>query len=118
MGEGSPEEARKMAVQRIEVGDVYLWDDGGPVSMAFRARPTPHGYTVTGVYTPPELRGRGYASACVAALSQRLLESGKQFCNLFTDLANPVSNSIYMKIGYKPVCDFTEYCFTGNTGIK
>ena len=111
LGRGSPEESRKMAAQRLAVGDVFLWEDREPVSMAFRARPTPHGCTVTGVYTPPALRGRGYASACVAALSQLLLDSGKSFCNLFTDLANPTSNAIYQKIGYQPVCDFTEYRF-------
>jgi uncharacterized protein len=111
LGQGSLEESRKTVARRVAVGDIFLWEDRQPVSMAFRARPTPHGCTVTGVYTPPDLRGHGYASACVAALSQRLLDSGKLFCNLFTDLANPTSNSIYQKIGYQPVCDFTEYCF-------
>jgi hypothetical protein len=63
------------------------------------------------VYTPPERRGRGYATACVAALSQTILDEGWAFCTLFTDLANPTSNSIYQKIGYHPVCDFAEYRF-------
>jgi predicted GNAT family acetyltransferase len=111
LGRGTMEEARTLAARRIPQGDIFLWDDQGPASMAIRARPTPHVYTVTGVYTPPELRGRGYASACVSALSQLLLDSGKQFCSLFTDLSNPVSNSIYRKIGYEPVCDFTEFRF-------
>jgi uncharacterized protein len=111
LGGGSWPESRKLAERRLAVGDVFLWEDRQPVSMAFRARPTVHGYTVTGVYTPPALRGHGYASACVAALSQQLLDSGKQFCNLFTDLANPISNAIYQKIGYKAVCDFTEFRF-------
>lgn len=111
LGQDSLEEAQKMAAQRIPQDDVFLWDDHGPVSVAYRARPTPHGCTVTGVYTPPDLRGRGYASACVAGLSQVILNSGKQFCTLFTNLANPISNSIYQKIGYQPVCDFTEYRF-------
>jgi len=111
LGEGSLEASQKYAVRQIELENAFLWDDSGPVSMAIRARPTPHGYTVTGVYTPPELRGRGYASACVAALSQRLLDSGKQFCTLFTDLSNPISNSIYQKIGYRPLCDFENRVF-------
>lgn len=106
-----PEEARKTAANRTASGDVFLWDDQGPVSMAIRSRPTARGYTVSYVYTPPDLRGQGYASACVAALSQQLLDSGKLFCNLFTDLSNPTSNDIYQKIGYRPVCDFTEYTF-------
>ncbi len=111
LGEGTLEESQKYAARQIGLENAFLWDDGGPVSMAVRARPTPHGYTVTGVYTPPELRGRGYASACVAALSQRLLDGGKQFCTLFTDLSNPISNSIYQKIGYRPLCDFDNRVF-------
>lgn len=111
LGRGSLEESRKLAAQRLPAGQIFLWEDHQPVSMAFQARPTPHGSTVTGVYTPPELRGCGYASACVAAVSQLVLDSGKDFCNLFTDLANPTSNSIYQKIGYQPVCDFIEYRF-------
>ncbi len=70
-----------------------------------------HGIVVSLVYTPRALRGRGYASACVAALSQQLLDAGWQFCALFTDLANPTSNDIYQRIGYRPVCDFNEYDF-------
>jgi predicted GNAT family acetyltransferase len=41
-----------------------------------------------------------------------LLDQGKQFTSLFTDLSNPTSNSIYQKIGYQPVCDFDLYRFS------
>ncbi len=91
---------------------MFVWEDEGrPVSMAASSRPTAHGMTVNQVYTPPDLRGKGYASACVAALSEHILDSGKQYCTLFTNLANPISNSIYQKIGYQPVCDFKEISF-------
>lgn len=90
-----------------------LWQDGGrPVSLAGYGNPTPHGIRIGPVYTPPELRGHGYASALVAALSQRLLDEGRQFCFLYTDLANPISNSIYQKVGYRPVTDVDMYRFT------
>jgi uncharacterized protein len=102
----------KAAKSRIATGDIYVWEiDNTVVTMASRARPTTHGCTVNMVYTPPELRGKGYASACVALLSQHLLDSGYDFCTLFTDLANPTSNSIYQKIGYVGVADFAEYRF-------
>jgi hypothetical protein len=79
--------------------------------MAASARPTKNAIAVNTVYTPPENRGNGYASGCVAQLSQRLLDSGYKSCVLFTDLANPTSNKIYQNIGYKPVADFTAYEF-------
>jgi uncharacterized protein len=90
---------------------VYLWVDGQPVSMAGYSGPTPNGIRVVAVYTPRERRGRGYASACVAALSQLLLDGGRKFCFLFTDLSNPTSNSIYQAIGYTPVSDLESYTF-------
>jgi predicted GNAT family acetyltransferase len=111
MQKHSLEAARETARQKIDDWDLYLWEDGEPVAMAGRVRPTPHGWCVGPVYTPPERRGRGYASALTADLSQLLLDTGKQFVSLFTNLANPVSNSIYQKIGYRPLCDFDLYRF-------
>ncbi len=103
--------SRESAVAKIAKRDIYLWENAQPVSMAATTRPTTNGIGISLVYTPPERRGRGYASACVAALSQRLLDSGYKFCCLFTDLSNPTSNHIYQTIGYKPVADFNEFVF-------
>ena len=91
---------------------VFIWEvDGQPVSMAGQEGPTPHGIHINSVCTPPEYRRRGYASACVAALSQHLLDRGYRFCALFTDLSNPTANHIYQTIGYTPVCDVDRYLF-------
>lgn len=95
----------------IEEGNLFFWDDPEPVSMAVLARPTPHGISVGLVYTPPEFRRKGYASAVVARLSQRCLESGREFCTLYTDLSNPTSNSIYQRIGYNAVADVVDIHF-------
>lgn len=112
MGEEEDEaNVREIVAKRIAARDTYFWDDHGPVSMCVRTRPTKHGISIGAVYTPPEKRGHGYASACVAAVSQMMLDSGKQYCTLFTDLDYPTSNEIYQKLGYVPVCDFTEYIF-------
>jgi predicted GNAT family acetyltransferase len=82
-----------------------LWCDPDPVCMVGYGGPTPNGARVGPVYTPKPLRKRGYASACTAAVSQHLLDSGRKFVFLYTDLANPTSNKIYQDIGYRPVCD-------------
>src|SRR5262249_2708804 len=89
-----------------------IWcDEGKPVSLVGYGGRTENGIRVGPVYTPPELRGHGYASACVAATSQELLDKGRKFCFLFTDLSNPTSNHIYQSIGYEPVSDVDEYRF-------
>lgn len=111
-GQADREESRRAAEHRIENGDVYLWEDKRPVSMAMKTRPTRNGISVGMVYTPPELRGRGYATACVGELSRLLLESGWRYCALFADMANVAANRVYQRIGYEPVCDYDEYVFS------
>jgi hypothetical protein len=83
----------------------YLWEDDGPVSVAAAGGPTPNGIRIGPVYTPPDRRRRGYASAVTALASQTELDSGRRFVFLFTDLSNPTSNKIYQQIGYEPVID-------------
>jgi uncharacterized protein len=90
---------------------LYLWEDGEPVSLAGVGGPTPNGIRIGPVYTPPEARNRGYASALVAAVSQAELDRGRRFCFLFTDLANPTSNHIYETIGYERVRDLALWRF-------
>ncbi|MGB0061238.1 GNAT family N-acetyltransferase, partial [Candidatus Binatus sp.] len=108
-----PEQAEKAAAQPLQRSThLVLWEvEGTAVSMAGFTGRTPNGVRVAWVYTPPELRGRGFAGACVAALSQKLLDDGRKFCFLYTDLANPTSNHIYQTIGYEPVTDATVYSF-------
>ncbi len=96
----------------VDEGRIFLLlDNGLPVSMVRKAGKTPNGITVNLVYTPPSLRRRGYATECVAKLSKLLLDEGNKFCFLFTDLLNPTSNSIYQKIGYRPIIDVDQYEF-------
>ena len=104
-------DARAQAARLIGAGDVLLWDHAGPVSMAATVARSPTGARVGAVYTPPGLRGRGFATAVVAALTRRLLADGRRFCSLYTDLANPTSNAIYERLGYRPVADALDVEF-------
>jgi GNAT superfamily N-acetyltransferase len=101
----------KVTADRIREGRSFLWCDPERVSVATWAGRTPNGVRINFVYTPPQYRGRGYASACVAALTQRMLDAGRHFCFLFTDLANPTSNHIYRAIGYEHLADFKHIDF-------
>jgi predicted GNAT family acetyltransferase len=110
--EPDDEQAQRWADRMLQPNNdrgLVIWEvDGQPVSMAGYGGPTPNGIRVFAVYTPPPLRRRGYATACVAALTERLLANGRRFCFLFTDLANPTSNAIYQWIGYRPVLDVDD----------
>ena len=93
---------------------VYILEhEGRAVSMASKNREMQSVCGVGMVYTPPYFRGKGCASSCVASLSRLILDKGFSSCVLYTDLANPVSNSIYRKIGYMPVCDSLQIKFEG-----
>lgn len=92
----------------------WLWTDGGaPVSLAGYSSPAGSGIRVGPVYTPPDHRGRGYATSLVAVMSTWLLTQDYRACFLFTDLANPTSNAIYERIGYRRVCDALDIAFAG-----
>ena len=103
---------RKSAQERVSAQMTFFWETAEvPVALAALSRPSEQGITVNLVYTPPENRRHGYATALVAAVSAEGLKRGKEFCVLYTDLMNPTSNSIYQKIGYRPVCDARNYRF-------
>ncbi len=106
------EDAKNRAEKLIKDQQLYVWDNGGPVSIAGVSRPMRNGTTIGPVYTPPEHRGKGYATSCVLLLTKKLLSDGYSFCSLYTDLSNPTSNSIYIKIGYVPIGDALELDFS------
>lgn len=103
--------SREHVAACIAAGEMALWWDGEPRTLAGYSGRSPNGVRIGYVYTPPEWRGRGYATACVAALSQHALDGGARFCCLYTDLSNPASNRIYQRIGYTAVCDVVDIEF-------
>jgi len=106
------EEIRKEIRESTEKQQYFIWEDGGrPVCLLGSKRETAIERWIAPVYTPPELRGRGYGAALVAEVSRRIVAAGKRGM-LFTDLANPTSNSIYQKVGYYPLADFKLYLFS------
>jgi predicted GNAT family acetyltransferase len=96
-------------VRRLRAGTLWFWVDGAGERVHLTgANPPSFGVARVGpVYTPPEQRGRGWASAAVAQVSALLRERGARVC-LFTDQANPTSNKIYAALGYRPVVDMAN----------
>ncbi|MET9569564.1 GNAT family N-acetyltransferase [Streptomyces virginiae] len=91
---------------RLSYGGLRLWEDCGvPVSLAAFSRPIGSASRVGPVYTPPGLRGRGYAAGVTHAASGAAYAAGASEVVLFTDLANPTSNGLYLRLGYVPVED-------------
>ena len=103
-------EAEDLVDARLSAGQLWLWDSAGPVSMAGLTPPIEDVVRVQLVYTPPENRSKGYASACVASLSKQVRDEGHR-CILYTDLGNPISNSVYRRIGYNVVVEGIRYRF-------
>jgi Acetyltransferase (GNAT) family len=98
---------------RISHGGMTLWEaDGVPVAMAGVTRPSLGMIRVGPVYTPPDQRRRGYAAAATAAVSRSALAAGIEQVVLFTDLDNPTSNALYLRLGFRPVEDRTLLSFS------
>lgn len=97
----------------IERDELDIWEvDRTPVSLAGHRTPAAGAVRIGPVYTPPEHRSHGYARGLVAETSLAALRRREmRRCILFTDTANPVSNSIYRQIGYVPTGEHVDIAF-------
>ena len=109
--ESVPERVRATTIDQLDRSVVWLMENerGQPVSMANSGRMLEHGACVSGVYTPPEYRGKGYCQNTVAALCRDLFASGKSYVTLFVDKKNPISNRVYRKIGFDVLEDASDF---------
>jgi predicted GNAT family acetyltransferase len=99
-------DAESWARAAVDDGRLWLWEDGGAVvALAGRTPPAAGVSRVAPVYTPPDRRRRGFGAAVTAACTADALDRGADHVVLFTDLANPTSNAIYQRLGYRPVAD-------------
>lgn len=112
VAERSRDHVADLVRRKLAESLLYVWEDRGrPVSVL--------GYTPTGisgvrigpVMTAPAERGRGYAGTAVATLTQRLLDAGARWCGVFADVANPQSNRLYQRLGFREVCRFRSLAF-------
>jgi predicted GNAT family acetyltransferase len=107
-----PNETERVVNARVGWGGMVLWEhEGRPVSLAGRNRPAAGQARIGPVYTPPDLRGRGFGAAATAAITQAALDDGAEGVVLFTDLANPTSNTLYQRLGYRPISDWAVIRF-------
>src|SRR5215467_4115778 len=102
-----PERAEML--RRLRAGHLWFWvDETGQRVHLTGANPPSFGVARVGpVYTPPQQRGRGWASNAVAEVCRRIRAEGARVC-LFTDQANPTSNKIYTALGFRPVVDMAN----------
>jgi predicted GNAT family acetyltransferase len=104
--------SRDTALKMLRRGLVFLWERGGaPVSMVCFRYVTDDGVRIAPVFTPPAERGKGYASACVGHLTRQLLQGGVGWCSLFADVANPMANRLYRRLGYEEAVSYRGYDF-------
>ena len=106
----SIDDSMKTAERHIASQGTFFWVVGDePVSYAGAYNATPNGVRIGPVYTPPEHRSRGFAGALVADITQRELDRGRAFAYLYTNLANPTSNALYQRLGYRRVSEAADF---------
>jgi predicted GNAT family acetyltransferase len=102
-----------MVDDRLSYRGYTLWEQASqPVSLAGLTRQVAGQVRVGPVYTPPGHRGRGYGGAATWTVSQAAQDAGAAQVVLFTDLANPTSNALYQRLGYRPVADRLVLAFS------
>jgi hypothetical protein len=87
--------------RRLHTDSLFVWDHDGPKCMAAVSGYTPNGLRVSAVFTPEEQRRRGYASNTVATISQRTLDTGRDYCVLFAESHHAATLRVYEGIGYR-----------------
>lgn len=108
---GAPERVHTWLPRRVARGEFRVWENGGPVAFAGFNGAAPELARIAPVYTFPEHRGRGYATALTASLARELRDGGRRAVFLTTDVANPTSNAIYARIGFRPENDDYHFEF-------
>jgi ribosomal protein S18 acetylase RimI-like enzyme len=106
-------DAEAMIRERLADGRLWVWedDDGAMAALAARTAASGGVARIAPVYTPPEHRRRGYGAAVTAACTADALARDAERVVLFTDLANPTTNSIYRRLGFEPVAEHRVMAF-------
>lgn len=112
MPQDPAEDTTAGAARMIERAELWLWEhDGRPVSMVGCRRPAAGVSRIGPVYTPPDLRGHGYAAGTTATAAAEALAAGATHVMLYTDLSNPTSNALYARLGFVPDHDAVQIRF-------
>ena len=108
-GLGQTDQGAATVDRLADARHLFIWEDGRPISMLGQTAQIAGAVRIGSVYTPPEFRNHGYASAAVAALSRRLLEARRRALPAFHRPPNPTSNRIYASVGYVRLADWEQH---------
>jgi len=98
------DEAVAASIAKLAWQGVMVWErEGRLVALAGMNGPALGLARIGPVYTPPRFRGRGFGGAVTAAVTRKAFSDGADLCMLYTDAANPTSNRVYSRLGYRPV---------------
>jgi len=114
MGGGSvpiSNEFRARTTRLIEAG--WLWQyrhEGKLTFMCHVGATMPATAQLQGVWTPPEMRGRGYATRALGAICDRLLDNVPKL-SLYVNGYNASAIALYERVGFQRVGEFQTIIF-------
>lgn len=97
--------------QMIERGLWWVGDSLGRLCFFCNVGPwSAQTLQLQGIWTPPELRGKGFAAAAMSAICKRLLETSPTISLYVNDFNTPAIN-LYERIGFTTVSEFQTVLF-------
>ncbi len=112
----APVDVSEFMLRKLSEGDLYVWDNSGAKTILSLSGRAGKGIRISGVYTPPEFRGSGYASAAVAALSHAKLGNGRDFVVLNVTDGNP-AEELYQRLGYRLIGSSDCFLLQDSRGV-
>jgi uncharacterized protein len=99
--------AREAVTQWVSEGVQFvLWRDDQPVAGCCFGAKLADMVMVNNVWTPPDLRGCGYARAVVAGALRHAAAEGVQHAVIFTGVDNDAARQAYLGLGFTRIGDY------------
>ncbi|AQZ65968.1 GNAT family N-acetyltransferase [[Actinomadura] parvosata subsp. kistnae] len=103
---------RTRVAELIRIGRSYARiDDGRVVFKAEVGAVTPQACQIQGVWVAPELRGRGYAVAGMAAVVEAAMSCFAPVVSLYVNDFNHAARAVYRKVGFREIDTFMSVLF-------
>ena len=97
-------------LRKLSRDELFLWEDDGAKALCVVSKGCANSIRISGVYTPPQSRGRGYAGAAVSGICRTFFDNGTSFVTLLARRGDSAER-LYGNLGFESVGRQSSYTF-------